>query len=172
MHTPCTCTLNRCSPWGMVHKFAYPANHLLFILHYFCNDLYLIQGFQNTKHHSGWCAGWSDTVYGCSKNRVHAAADQAWAPLFARFKLSCIGILHIRAELAACKLGGPYPRRMQIPYQFWPEITPFDKNDPLPENYAARVFRNITLETKPLRPINTQACSVPRGPGPAETRAT
>ena len=29
MHTSCTCTLNSCSPWGMVHIIAFLANHLL-----------------------------------------------------------------------------------------------------------------------------------------------
>jgi hypothetical protein len=33
----------------MVHKIAYLANHLLFLLHCFCNNLYSFQEFQNTK---------------------------------------------------------------------------------------------------------------------------
>jgi len=36
----------------MVHKFN--ANHLLFLLHCFCNDLYSIQGL-NTEDHRVWC---------------------------------------------------------------------------------------------------------------------
>jgi len=32
--------------------------------------------------------------------------------------------LHIRAELETCKLWEPYPRSMQKPYHFWPQITP------------------------------------------------
>ena len=64
----------------MVHNFAYLANHLLFLLHCLCNDLYLLQGLRNTNNHSFLCSGWSDTAYGCSKSKVHAVAAEAGGP--------------------------------------------------------------------------------------------
>jgi len=45
-----------------------------------CNDLYLLYGFQNTKNHSAWCAGWSDTAHPFSEIKVHAAAAEAGGP--------------------------------------------------------------------------------------------
>jgi len=41
---------------------------------------YLLQGLQNTKNNSVWCAGWSDTAHPFSKSRVHAAAAEAGGP--------------------------------------------------------------------------------------------
>ena len=70
----------------------------------------------NTINHRVWCAGWSDTAYGCSKSRDHAVAEEVWAPLLAGFKLKCS---KIRAELETCQLGVPYPRNMLKVIPFW-----------------------------------------------------
>ena len=59
----------------------------------FCNVLYLLKGLYNTRNHSVWCSGWSDTAYGFSKSRVHAAADKAWAPQLATMNLICYGYI-------------------------------------------------------------------------------
>jgi hypothetical protein len=48
--------------------------------------------FKNSKTQKNqtiWCSGWSGTAYGCSKSKFHAAADQAWEPEQALFKLNC-----------------------------------------------------------------------------------
>jgi len=37
---------------------------------------------------------------------------------------SSAALLHSRAELETCQLGGPYPGSVQKPYHFWPQITP------------------------------------------------
>jgi hypothetical protein len=110
-HTSCTCTLDGCFPGGMAHYFAYLANHLVFLPHFSCN-FYLLQGLQNTKHHSVWCAGWSDTAYGCSKSRVHAAAAEAGGPSWyvsssAALESELSLKLHISAELETYQLGPP-----------------------------------------------------------------
>jgi len=81
--------------------------------------------FQNTKNYSVWCAGWSDTAYGCSKSRIHATAVEAGGSKFPVLSSAALN-LHSRAELETCKLGGSYPRSMPKPSHFCPQITPSD----------------------------------------------
>ena len=76
------------------------------------------------KNHSVWCAGLSETAYGCSKSRVHAAAAEAGGQNLQVSSSAALESLHIRAELETCQLGGPYPRSMQKVTHFGPQIPP------------------------------------------------
>ena len=75
------------------------------------------------KNHSVWCAGWSETAYGCSKSRVHAAAAEAGGQ---NLQVSSSAALesHIRAELETCRLWPPALGACKKYTHFWPQITP------------------------------------------------
>jgi hypothetical protein len=60
--------------------------------------------FENTKHDSVWCAGWSDTAYDCSKSKVHAAAAEAGAPNWDVSSLTALKSCCI-SELSLKRLG-------------------------------------------------------------------
>ena len=83
--------------------------------------------FENTKHDSVWCAGWSDTAYGCSKSRVHAAAAEAGGPNLHVSSSAAPKSLHSRAELETCKLGPPALGACKKYTHFGPQITPSGK---------------------------------------------
>jgi hypothetical protein len=60
----------------MVHKFAFLANHLLFLLHCFCNELSLQNDSKTQKTNQlNALAGQIQHDYGSSKSTVHTAAD-------------------------------------------------------------------------------------------------
>jgi len=83
-----------------------------------------LYGLQNTKNRRVWCAGWSDTAYGCSKSRVHAAAAEAGGPNLQVLSLTALKSLHIKAELETCKLGPPALGACKNYTHFGPQCPP------------------------------------------------
>jgi hypothetical protein len=85
----------------------------------------------NTKNHSVWCFGWSDTAYGCSKCSVHAAAAEAggpdWPVLSSAALKSLKSGLHIRAELETCQLRPPALGSCKKHTHFGPQCPPSAK---------------------------------------------
>ena len=97
----------------------------------------------NTKNRRIWCAGWSDTAYGCSKGRlgmmmmayigpgeIANSLLRGMGPLSGTFQAQLHWNRHIRAELETCKLWEPYPRSMPKPDRFWPQCPPSAKIQP------------------------------------------
>ena len=60
---------------GKQPVLAYIPKYLIVSLHFFCNDMCLLQGFHTTRNQVIWCRGWSDLAHGWLKSRVHAAAN-------------------------------------------------------------------------------------------------
>ena len=91
---------------------------------YFLHDIYLLQGFQNTKKHSVWCAGW--TIQHMAAQKVRFTSRLLRQVALAGTFQAQLHLLHIRAELET--------------YHFWPQCPP-------PLNFLVRKRR---LETQSL----------------------